>query len=266
MIFQLIGQKIRRAFSDAAQQYDVLTSLHKEIGRELLERIKHCKNPQKILDVGMGTGYLTNKLVNYFPEAQVVGLDFADGMIEVARKNNEGFTIVQADAASLPFLKDTFDLIISNLMYQWVNSLPKAFASTYSVLKTEGFFCFTMFGHDTFQELFESLKKTSDSYGENVSLPFLSIRRLAAQSRVVSALSQAGFKDIELDSEQIKTHFPSMKDLLSWIKNIGANYLEKNIFIGKEWLSRADEYYNKNFADKLGICVTFEVISVKARK
>ena len=33
MIIKLIDQKIRKAFSDAAMQYDVLSGLHKEIGR-----------------------------------------------------------------------------------------------------------------------------------------------------------------------------------------------------------------------------------------
>ncbi len=270
MLLQLIDQKIRRAFSNAAQQYDVLASLHKEIGRELLEKIKDFKNPLKILDVGMGTGYLTNKLVHYFPEAEVFGLDFAPGMVEQAKKNSEGFTVVEADASSLPFPGNTFDLIISNLMYQWISDLPQAFASAHSVLKPKGLFYLTMFGRDTFQELFESLKETSEipRYARKGSSPTfpLSIRRLAAQSEVQRAFSETGFKDIEFNSEQIKVHFPSMKDLLKWIKDIGANYLEKDIFIGKEWLSRADDYYSKNFGDKFGIYATFQVIWAEARK
>ena len=30
--------KVRQAFTDAADQYDILTSLHKEIGRELVKK------------------------------------------------------------------------------------------------------------------------------------------------------------------------------------------------------------------------------------
>src|SRR5262245_13370989 len=111
-MLQFIDKKIRGAFSNAAMQYDVLTSLHKEIGRDLLKKagnglkpfptkdnvIPSPAEPERILDVGMGTGWLTNRITHYFPGSIVVGLDFAPGMIEVAGdQNDEGFKIIQAD-------------------------------------------------------------------------------------------------------------------------------------------------------------------------
>ena len=85
MPIRYIDQKIRKAFSDAAVQYDVLTGLHKEIGRELIHKVKE-RECQRILDVGMGTGWLTNRLTYFFPESNVVGIDFASGMIEMAKQ------------------------------------------------------------------------------------------------------------------------------------------------------------------------------------
>src|SRR5690348_5781578 len=105
MILKAIDQRIRNAFSNAAIQYDVLTGMHKEIGRELIDKIKDVPLPHYILDIGMGTGYVTNRLKHYFPESNVIGIDYADGMIALAKQKSEGFKIVQADAHDLP-LKD----------------------------------------------------------------------------------------------------------------------------------------------------------------
>lgn len=261
-MLNLIDQKIRKAFSSAAMQYDILTSLHKEIGRELLKEIDIKEGPLHILDVGMGTGYLTKKLVNHFAGSQVIGLDFAKGMIDYAKREAEGFKIVQANANHLPFRSETFDLIVSNLMYQWVSDLPGAFANCHDKLKPGGAFHFTLFGHDTFRELFASLEKTRRAESMNT----LPIRRLPTVDHAQSALEHAGFRNIDLDYERILVHFPEMKDLVRWIKDIGANALAKEFFIGKEWLSRASDYYDEHNRDRFGIVSTFEVIWGKARR
>lgn len=257
-LLEKVDSKVRRAFSKAAGDYDLLTSLHKEIARELVEKIK-LENPQEILDVGMGTGYLTNKLTCLFPGAKVTGLDFAQGMIEEAQKNSEGFAVVEADACQLPFKEETFDCVTSNLAYQWIEDLPQAFREVSRVLKRQGLFCFTLFGHDTLKELFVSL---NNIYGEKQIQP----RRLASQDQVKEALSKAGFKDVKVSIEHIQVHFASVTELLKWLKAIGANCLAEEIPVGKDWLIRLEEEYSKSYSDSFGIASTFEVIWAQVKK
>ena len=265
MILKSIDQKIRRAFSDSALQYEALTSLHKEIGRELTHKIPADGFFSKILDVGMGTGWFTNRLKNFFPDSLVVGLDFADGMVETARKYTEGFRIIQADAAALPLKKENFDLVISNLAYQWVEDLPSAFQSCHAILQKEGVFLSTMFGYETFKELFEALENSIERKFSTERSDF-PVRRLATREHIEVALKSAGFIDVNVDFERIKVRFPDMLGLIQWTKNIGANNLEKNIYIGRDILLRANDYYNEHFKDAFGICATFEVVWVSARK
>ncbi len=256
-ILERIDSKIRRAFSKAAGDYDLLTSLHKEIARELVLKIK-LENPQEILDVGMGTGYLTNKLVHLFPEAKVTGLDFAQGMIEEAKKNSEGFTVVEADTCQLPFKAETFDCVTSNLAYQWIEDLSKAFTEAFRVLKADGLFCFTLFGHDTLKELFISLNNICDRPAQ--------LRRLASQDQVQEALRKAGFKDVKVSVEHIQVHFACATELLKWLKAIGANRLAEEIPVGKDWLKKLEQEYRKNYSDSFGISSTFQIIWAEAVK
>src|SRR5436309_12651597 len=102
-MLKFLDQKIRKAFSGAAMQYDVLTSLHKEIGRDLIKKVMAIEPCRTILDVGMGTGWLTYRLYQHFPGSLVVGVDFAPGMIEAAQNQSEdSFKIVEAHAGELP--------------------------------------------------------------------------------------------------------------------------------------------------------------------
>ena len=263
MILKSIDEKIRQAFSDAALQYDALTSLHKEIGRDLIKTVRMHEPCARILDIGMGTGWLTTRLAHLFPGSVVVGLDFAQGMIDQAKQQGEDIRILQADAGHLPFQKNSFDIIISNLAYQWIEDIPRAFQQCSDTLNKTGVLSLTLFGHQTLQELFVALEQSQLSADQG---KILSVRRLATLDEVKAALAHAGFIDAIVDYERIKVRFPDMLGLIKWTKSIGANSLEKNVFIGKEWLSRANEYYNKNFCDHLGVYTTFEVIWVFAKK
>lgn len=263
MIFQLIDRKIRQAFSQAAIQYDVLASLHKEIGRELVKKILPTDPCRRILDIGMGTGWLTGRMAYYFPESQVVGLDFAQGMVEYARKAHEGFQIIQADARSMPFKAESFDVIASNLAFQWIPNLTHVFESCRRNLHKDGRLCLTLFGHRTFEELFTCLDQSKPCRFDTSPLP---IRRLVDCSGVEQALRQAGFSQSSVDYEIIKVHFPDMMALMKWIRNIGANHLGEDLHIGKEWFVRANDRYDQMYRDRLGIISTFEVIWVDARK
>ncbi len=39
----------------------------------------------RILELGCGTGYVTEQLSNLFPKAHITAIDFAESMIEVAK-------------------------------------------------------------------------------------------------------------------------------------------------------------------------------------
>ena len=260
MLLDFFDRKIRESFSRAAVEYDLLTGLHKEIGRELSRKVINHDHVDTILDIGMGTGWLTNRIRFFLPDSNVIGLDFAPGMTAVAKKKWEDLKIIQAHAARMPFPNDVTDIVISNLAYQWVEDLPGAFGEVYRVLKPGGKVFITLFGERTFYELFESLEKTKDGASTGT------IRRLAGKAAVQEALTYLGFKEIHLREEYIKAHFPNMFGLLKWIKHIGANVLPAKSPTGKNWLQRADHYYEEHFADRFGITTTFEVLWVEAVK
>ncbi|HLF17594.1 MAG TPA: methyltransferase domain-containing protein [Candidatus Omnitrophota bacterium] len=263
MLLDFIDQKIRKAFSDAAFEYDLLTSLHKEIGRELIKKVIAHEPAEAVLDIGMGTGWLTSRIKFYLPESKIVGIDFADGMVKIAKDQWADLDIIQANALKLPFKDRQFDLVTSNLSLQWAKDLSATFSECQRCLKEGGSIYGTVFGYETFRELFTALehahklKKGSDD---------LNIQRLKSVKEIEAALGSSGFKDIQLDHEIIKVHFGDMFRLVKWIKDIGANALAKQAFIGKDLLDLANEYYEKNYKDKFGVSTTFEVIWVQATK
>jgi SAM-dependent methyltransferase len=73
-------------------------------------------SPRRALDLGTGTGAGAFTIARRFPEAEVVGVDLAPGMVAEARRLTPAelagrVRFEQADASDLPFEDRTFDVV-----------------------------------------------------------------------------------------------------------------------------------------------------------
>ncbi len=250
--------KIQQKFSASAKNYDRFSSLHREIADKLLARVIKEPVPSAFLDVGCGTGYFTALLKGNFPQSNIVGLDFAQGMIDAARARHDGIDWVLADGNNLPFAKESFDIVVSNLAYQWAGYLIRVFNEARRVLVPEGTFVGTLFGYNTCQELFQSLDEAKPGA--------FKFSRLPDEAQVREALDLSGFKSFNVNSENIKVEFKDMYELIAWFKSIGANNLSREGYLGPEAISRAADIYREKFAFLNGVGATFEVIWFYAKK
>lgn len=68
--------------------------------------------PQRILEIGVGEGIVTRRVIERFPQASVVGLDLPDEELATNWHDVE-LDGVFGDAGGLPFPDDTFDLVLA---------------------------------------------------------------------------------------------------------------------------------------------------------
>ena len=77
---------VRQSFGASAPTYDQHAFLQREIGGRLFERLQYIKlAPQRILDIGSGTGYATQRLRERYANAELFALDIAPAMLHFAR-------------------------------------------------------------------------------------------------------------------------------------------------------------------------------------
>ncbi|MCK5848341.1 MAG: class I SAM-dependent methyltransferase [Caldisericia bacterium] len=103
---------------------------------------KHCGNilGKRILDVGCGTGSYSIRFANL--GAHVTGIDSSEEMLEISKHKTKDSILPihfhQAEAESLPFDNDSFDLVISVNSFEFVNNQTSCFKESYRVLKKGG--------------------------------------------------------------------------------------------------------------------------------
>jgi ubiquinone/menaquinone biosynthesis C-methylase UbiE len=111
------------AFDARAGSYEGgrLGRLHQQIaGRTADLALTVAPAPQRILDVGCGTGYLLRQLAARCPDAvELTGVDPARAMIAAARAaaTDERLQWLEGTAEELPFPAGSFDLVVSTTSF-----------------------------------------------------------------------------------------------------------------------------------------------------
>ena len=269
-------RQVRRAFSRAAPGYDAAAQLQQATEARLLESLDYLDDPglqrtppQRVLDLGSGTGRASIAMKKRWPKAQVVSLDLALPMLRQARasaKRAGGWLSnpfarmpqpVCADARALPLADGAIDVVFSNLCLQWVEDLDAVFAEFRRVLRPDGLLLVSTFGPETLWELRDAFAQADAT--PHVS-PFVDIAGFG------DALVRAGFHQPVLDREETRSAYPDLPALMRELRAIGATnalHARRASLTGRSRFAAAARAYEAH-RDAHGLPATWEVISAMA--
>ncbi|WP_300922291.1 trans-aconitate 2-methyltransferase [uncultured Desulfovibrio sp.] len=114
--------------------YDTQHDFVAEYGKGLLECIAPDAS-QSILDLGCGTGTLTDQLAAR--AGSVVGIDASPEMIGRAKQRFPHLAFMVGDALSLPFERQ-FDIVFSNAVFHWIPDHDRLLKRIRRALKAQG--------------------------------------------------------------------------------------------------------------------------------
>lgn len=107
---------------------------------QFIPNLGDVKN-KKILDVGAGTGRIALRLAER--GAEVTALDVSPEILKILNKKNSKIKTIVADAESLPFPGNSFDLITAAFLIVHLKEPKYFFAEAYRILKPGGLLAVT---------------------------------------------------------------------------------------------------------------------------
>ena len=123
---------------DEGMQGDHARALYPCILEEARRAMEGIPVPS-VLDVGCGTGMLSERLLGAFPSCRLAGVDLSPAMVERARARLAGRAEVrEADAECLPFHDGAFDLVVCNDSFHHYPDPDRAAFQMWRVLRKGG--------------------------------------------------------------------------------------------------------------------------------
>ncbi len=110
---------------------------------DLADRIAAFQ-PRDVLETAAGTGVLTELLARDLPEARIVATDLNPAMLDRARIRVPGVHLEPADAQSLRFPDESFDVVACEFGVMFYTDRPAAQREARRVLRDGGHYVFTV--------------------------------------------------------------------------------------------------------------------------
>jgi NADH dehydrogenase [ubiquinone] 1 alpha subcomplex assembly factor 5 len=262
---KLLAQNRKRS----ARNFEKHNFLHHEIASRIVENLELLGifvNPLQVLEIGARDGFLSQEILEHVADkSQIFQTEFY----------RDEKTDVIADEEFLPFKTASFDLIVSNLNFHFLNEVPRFLLKVKSLLKPGGTFIASFFGEENLSEILHAIHESEQEIYQRISPrmpPTIDVKSAAA------LLHKAGFNNPISDFEKIEVEYSSA---LTCLKELQA------MAQGNVLAKRSKQFFTKKLLEKVlgkipgsaqpqlhierdaqlglrtpGIVVTFEIVTI----
>ncbi len=172
------NSKVINAFNEGSKNYDKnrkkAVPLMNQYYKTAQELTKGYENP-KILDLGAGTGILTELLHQQYPTSEITLMDLSHNMLEIAKdkfKNITTFKYLEEDYLTFNF-PENYDIIVSSLSIHHLNDSDKKtlYKKIYDNLNKDGIFINADEVKGATQKTEDMFKNMENSYLQKQDIP-----------------------------------------------------------------------------------------------
>jgi len=198
----------------------------------------------RVLDVGAGTGALTQELVARAGEANVAAAEPSPDYAAVLRGRFPGATVEQAPAAELPWEDGAFDAALAQLVVVFVEDAPAAFRELARVTKPGGVVATTMWeveGMDMMNALNEVRRQVRPG-------AFTPLTQYRDEASLRELFEECGLRDVETTTLEVAVEYESVDELWEPAIHVGGPGGPVADALSSDELARAREI----FAEALG--------------
>ena len=207
-----------------AEGYHRVSDPHVAWGLRVLARLP-LEGDECVLDIGCGTGRLTERLLERLPRGHVVGIDLSPSMLGAAHgylapRFSKRVSFARADAAALP-IAGRADAVFSTATFHWVLDHGRLFQSIFDALKPGGRLVAQCGGGPNIQRLHDRCARVGEGpefvpYFHHWQPPW----HYAEATTTAERLEEAGFTDIATSLEPSPVVQPDAATYRDFVTNV----------------------------------------------
>ncbi len=210
--------RVRDAFDQAGTAYDRYSVLQRHAFLELLPLLPESVDESSCwLDVGSGTGLVSEVLSSLRPGVQVISFDLAAGMLGLAAEKGSRL-LVQGDMHQLPFQSESLSVVLSNFALQWTDQPAMVLAELVRVLRGDGLMAISVPVRGSLQ----ALSRGWESAG--LRSP---VNALPPQAAWLEAAHRHGLQIVEQRNARLRHADDDPRQALALLRDLGAGAQKK---------------------------------------
>jgi len=255
---------VRARFSVAAAGYDAVAFVQKTVASKLLELLPEPVTASRVLDIGCGTGQLTERVLPLLPDtARLDAIDVSPAMIAEGAKRLGPAADVHwrvADVRDFAPADVRYDLIVSSSALHWVVPFADSVKALARLLNPGGTVLCAIMIDGTLGEL----HRTRASVAPAVSPPAV----LPTKKTVLTAFTKAGFTVEQHLTKSIVATYDSAGTFLRTIHDqglTGGSVSQGRRLLTAGELRRLTTLYEEQFrVHQNGVRATYKSIFLRA--
>lgn len=243
---------VKRFFNNASESYQSSAEIQRIIASYLAKSVDTSRKYNNVLEIGTGTGFLTENLKNDLNSNLYINLDMAFDLLQSVHNgsiHHPNMTYINADAEFIPFKHKQVDMLLSSSTFQWLEQPESSIPEILKLLNKNAPFHFSIFGEGTFFEMKEISKITN----------FGSVMPLKNTYFYKKIFEQLNEFDFNIETKNYIVHYESVIQFLKHHKKTGARYTTANKPKGKKSFSAFCQLYKDIFGSEKGIPVTYTI-------
>ncbi|KYK33140.1 MAG: hypothetical protein AYK22_01130 [Thermoplasmatales archaeon SG8-52-3] len=132
-----LNEKTVERFSNYMKKYP---ELYRYLAEVVKKNISNKTNKPVIVDLGVGPGLLSQALIKQIPNANIIGIDPSDKMLNIANKNvkKERFQTMIGISENIPLKNNTVDIVVSRFSLTYWDKPKESFTEINRILKPGG--------------------------------------------------------------------------------------------------------------------------------
>ena len=204
---------IRQNFSRHAQSYESAAQIQAHAADRLAELFVQNLPLGPILEIGCGTGLLSQKIAAAYPTREIHFTDLSPEMVEATKnrlgeKENFHFSCLNGEEINP---QPQYAAIFSSFTLQWFLDLQQGLKGLSGALLSGGYLCVALQGSESYPEWKAACKELKIPFGGNL---------LASKEEFV-AIDQ--LQSIQLVVTKHQSQYPKALDFFHHFKELGAN-------------------------------------------
>ncbi|SMO41162.1 methyltransferase domain-containing protein [Fodinibius sediminis] len=217
--YRQVKRRIRNCFGTAAKVYDTQAELRKEVANRLVASLKPWQAiipPGPVIELGCGTGFLTEGLLELYPERTIQATDISEEMVARCRQKLSDAKNLDAsvlDAEQLPADEQEYALVVSSFVAQWFEDPSLTMSRWFEAVKPGGLLLAAFPGGESFPEWKKHCRELGIPFTGN-SLP--DVEEMVIKMSV-------GPSQVDYYEDTATQTFESAYDFFAHLKEIGAS-------------------------------------------